>query len=108
MYANDVVLIGKSKQSRGKDGGVVYGSGKAENANKQKMEYMEMTGRNRGTKSLILNGQSLNSMRDFRYLGSMIVADRNEEMEVTWRNTSRMEKSVIRQESYVTGECQWN
>lgn len=36
-------------------------------------------------RSLILDGQSLNSMRDFRYLKSMIVADGNEEMEVTWR-----------------------
>ena len=42
-------------------------------------------GRNTNTRSMTLDGQSLNSVKDFRYLGSTVAADGKEEVEVTRR-----------------------
>ena len=48
------------------------------------MTYQDQ-GRNRKTRSMTLDGQSLNSVKDFRYLGSTVAADGKEEVEVTRR-----------------------
>ena len=85
------MLVGESKQEveeRTEEWRIALES-RGMRISRSKTEYMVMTdqdqGRNRNTRSMTLDGQPLNSVRDFRYLGSTVAADGKEEVEVTRR-----------------------
>lgn len=85
MHADDG-LVGESKQK------VEERTARARRGmriSRSKMEYMVMTDqdqdRNRDLRSKSLDDQSLNSERNFRYLGSTVAVDENEDVEVTRR-----------------------
>ena len=100
MYADDVVLVGETKrevEERTEEWRAVLES-RGMRISRSKTEYLRMTDEDQvqdqdgNRRSINLDGQPMNRTRDFRYLGSTVTEDGNEELEVTrriqagWRN----------------------
>ena len=93
MYADDMVLVGETRQEveeRTEEWRVALES-RGLKISRSKTVYMEMIDedneqdRDRDVRNITLDGQPMNKVRDFRYLGSSIAEDGGEEVEVTRR-----------------------
>lgn len=97
MHADDVVLVGESKQEleeRTKEWRISL-ENRRMRISKSKTEYLMMIDyvqdRNRDENSSTLDGEPLNSVTDFIYIGSSVTADEKEErIQARWKNLCHM------------------
>jgi hypothetical protein len=88
MYADDVVLCGETKEEveRGLEEWRVTLESRGMRISRKKTEYMRVVHQDQGQQEEVrLDGQIINRVNVFKYLGSTITDDGSEEREVTRR-----------------------